>query len=52
MLNGVLKGADTNENLSGDLVIALTLLALAVIVAILTRGWLGVVRAARGKVEN
>jgi len=44
LLNGVLKGAETRDNLSGDLIIALTLLALALIVAISTRGRLSAAR--------
>ena len=49
-LNGVLRGVQTKESLSGDLVIALTLVAMAAVIAWLTRGKLGATENALGTI--
>jgi len=41
MLRGVLKGAETRESPSGDLIIALSLMGLALLLAVATRGRIG-----------
>jgi membrane protease YdiL (CAAX protease family) len=49
MLRGVLKGAESRESPSGDLIIALSLLGLAGIIAAATKGRLAVSKLAKSR---